>query len=124
MNKIIVHIDPQEGYTCPDGKVLEYVQHIIDISRTQQTDFEVTIGSSLIYDAFRLSHVRKECVCVIMIDQGDVEINEYAVPTKFKEAQYDPFKETWDISCQYLKESVQLRQRNILEQKYKDINPK
>jgi len=122
MNKIIIHIDTTNGYSCPDANVLDYVQHCIDIARTKTEAHEVTIGTSLLYDAFRLSHVRKECECVFMIDEGDIEINEYACPTKFKDSVYDPFKETWDISCQYLKEAVQLRQQHRLEKK--DLTPR
>jgi hypothetical protein len=111
MPKIIIHIDTTNGYSCPDAKVLEYVQFCINIAGIGNEEYEITIGTSLLYDAFRLSHIRKECECVFMINGTDLEINEYACPTKIKDGVDDPFKETWDISVQVLKEAVQLRQK-------------
>lgn len=124
MGKIIIKIDADNGYACPDNKVLNYVQDAITYAKEQNKeyhnkDYTICIGTILLYDAFRLSHVRKEYDFVFMIGDDDLEMSVYGQPTKFREDYFNPFESAWNIPTDMLREAVKIRTTN----KYKDINP-
>lgn len=100
--------DAVHGHTVPDGKVFEWVDETIELSKIAKT--QVFVGSEVIIDAFRLRIAQGKLSpkdIVFYHEGGAFEINEYGVG---KENMPPSF--TCQLSCDILRTSIEKRRRD------------
>ena len=118
---MIVYIDYNNGYTCPDQKVEDYVLDAIAYAKKQDTDYTVYIGSDILFARFRLSTLRKDHEISYEFEDGPIDVNEWGMTPGL---QYGlpciPVNIVEAILTEGIKERVELRRQASIKQLEKE----